>query len=59
MRLEEFLRQNGTRYLLYVVGEENGTLKIEIQTMLYDGGNSIVDFFVKDNLIFPIETERE
>ncbi len=57
MRIEEFLKNNGNRYDLYVIGEKDGMLQIEIHTRLYDGENSTRDFLVKDNLLFPIETE--
>lgn len=58
MRIEEFLKNNGTRYDLYVVGEKEGMTLIEIHTRLYDSTNSVKEYLIKDNILYPIENEN-
>lgn len=57
MRIEEFLLNNGNKYQLRVVGEKEGALQIEIQTELFDGDGSTQEYLVKENILFPINTE--
>ena len=55
MRIEEFLRNNGKKYDQRVVGVKNGHLYIEVQTLAWDGDESIKEFLVKDNTLLPIK----
>jgi len=57
MKIEEFLRKNGKKYNLRVIGEKNDKLHIEVQTLGWDGEGSIKEYLIKDGSIFPIETE--
>lgn len=58
MRIEEFLKNNGKKYELRVVGEEDDKLRIEVQTCEWDGDGSAQTFLVKDNILFPDEREK-
>lgn len=56
MRIEEFLRNNGKKYELRVIAEEqDDKLRIEVQTTEWDGDGSVQNFLVKDNILYPIE----
>ena len=57
LRIEEFLRNNGKSHALRVLGEKDDKLHIEIQTMQWDGDGSTQEYLVKDNILFPINTE--
>ena len=57
MRIEEFLRTNGKKYDLRVLGEKDDKLHIQVQTLEWDGDESTKEYLVKDNLLFPIETQ--
>ena len=57
MRIEEFLQNNGKKYVLRVLGVKEDKLHIEVQTLEWDGDESTREYLVKDNLTFPIETE--
>lgn len=54
MRIEEFLRKNGKKYNLRVINIEGDELRIEVQTLKWDGDGSTEEFIVKDNLFFPL-----
>ncbi len=55
MRIEEFLKQGGSKYYLRVLGTEDDKIKIEIKTDAFDGDGDTQIFLVKDNILFPIE----
>lgn len=59
MRIEEFLRKNGKKYDLRVIGEKDDKLHIEVQTTEWDGDGSTEEFLVKDNILFPISNNVE
>jgi hypothetical protein len=59
MRIEEFLKENGSRYNLHVLGTKDDKLHIEVQTLKWDGEGSIREYLVKDNILFSLETESE
>jgi hypothetical protein len=54
MRLEEFLRSNGKKYELRIISKDP-ELRIEVETLEWDGDENTKQFIVKDNLTFPIE----
>jgi hypothetical protein len=59
MRIEEFLRKNGKKYELRVVGKDDNGIHIEVQTLEWDGDASTQEFYVNNNILFPIEKEEE
>jgi hypothetical protein len=59
MRIEEFLRKNGKKYELRVIDKEDRGVHIEVQTLAWDGDESTQEFFVCNNILFPIEIKKE
>ena len=60
MRIEELIRENaskfgvtGSKFLISVLGEKDGMIHISVRS--FRPNSEVKEYFVKDNILFPIE----
>lgn len=58
MSIEEFLNTGGLKFELWILGHEDGKLRILIKNLHYDGDGDSQEFLVKDNILYPVDETK-